>query len=355
VSGGRRLERILRLAAAAAALPLSACSTVGYYGHLAHGEMALLAARKPVSSVLADPAGDAQLKTRLRTAQAAREFASTMLKLPRNRSYTSYADLHRPYATWNVFAAPEFSVEPLQHCFLLVGCLAYQGYFEQDKAEAAAAKLRTQGFETWIGGSAAHSTLGWFADPILNTMLRNDDDALASTIFHELAHQRLYVKGDTQFNESFATFVQREGLRQWHADRGLPTVDATDPARAAQFSTLVLGLRDRLHELYGRKLAAAVMREHKREEIASFRRDYARVRDVQWGGKGEYDGWVAAEINNAKLVPFGVYDGWVPAFAALYERHPGDWGSFFAAARDLARLAPKARAQALERLASSAH
>jgi len=337
------------------AAPLSACSTLGYYGHLAHGEISLLAAREPIARVVADPARDAQLKARLQLAQAARDFASTTLQLPRNRSYTSYADLHRPYATWNVFAAPEFSVEPLRHCFLLVGCLAYRGYFDQHKAEDAAARLRAHGDETWIGGSSAYSTLGWFADPILNTMLRSDDDALASTIFHELAHQKLYVKGDTQFNESLATFVQREGLRQWRAARGEVASDASTFLREDQFTQLVLALRGRLQALYAQPLAPVDMRARKREEIEKFRRGYFLLRDSQWHGNSDYDGWVNAEINNAKLAPFGVYDGWVPAFAALYAQNHDDWAAFFVAARGLAELDANARAAELRKLANSAH
>jgi len=337
------------------AAPLSACSTLGYYGHLARGELSLLAAREPIAEVIANPTSETQLKTRLQLAQAAREFASTTLLLPRNRSYTSYADLKRPYATWNVFAAAEFSVEPVQHCFLLVGCLAYRGYFDGARAEDAAARLREQGYETWIGGSSAYSTLGWFADPILNTMLRNDDDALAGTIFHELAHQKLYVKGDTQFNESFATFVQREGLRQWHAKRGAVASDGSAPMRDNQFTTIALGLRERLRALYASGLAPAAMRERKHEEIERFRNDYAHLRDTQWQGESDYDGWVSAEINNAKLAPLGVYDGWVPAFAALYTQNYGDWSAFFAAARCLARLDASARAATLQRLADAAH
>ena len=337
------------------AAPLSACATLGYYGHLAHGEVALLAARKPVASILNNADADAGLKARLQSARAARDFASRQLKLPRNRSYTSYADLRRPYATWNVFAAPEFSVEPVQHCFLLVGCLGYRGYFDQRKAEDAASRLRAHGYETWIGGSSAHSTLGWFADPILNTMLRNDDATLAGTIFHELAHQLLYVKGDTQFNESFATFVQREGLRQWQRAQGIAGGADSASARETQFTHLVLALRERLRALYAQKLGAEIARARKREEIEQFRADYARLRDTQWGGAGEYDGWVNGEINNAKLAPFGIYDALVPAFATLFARADGDWAKFYASARALARMDAAVRAQALHELMPAAH
>jgi predicted aminopeptidase len=252
------------LFAALAALPLYACSTVGYYGHLARGEYAILAARRPIARVIADPATDAQLKARLQLAAQAREFASDHLDLPRNRSYTQYADLHRPYAMWNEFAAPEFSLDAARQCFPIAGCVAYRGYYDREGAEADAARQRSLGLETWIGGVPAYSTLGWFADPILNTMLRWSDDDLAATIFHELAHQRLYVKGDTEFNESFATFVQREGLRQWRAARGLAPSEDAAQAHSDEFDTLVLSLRERLQELYASGLPADAMRRRKR-------------------------------------------------------------------------------------------
>jgi len=334
----------------AVALSLTACSTIGYYGHLARGEYAMLAARRSIERVIADPSVDAALKARLRLAQQARTFASDHLRLPRNASYTQYADLHRPFATWNVFATAEFSIDAYQHCFPIVGCLGYRGYFDPEGAQAEAELLRGQGLETWVSGSPAYSTLGWFADPILNTMLRWDDDELAGTIFHELAHQRLYVQGDSEFNESFATFVQREGLREWRASRELPVADSADETRSDEFTRLVLDARERLRALYASPLAAAAMREKKREEIDRLRADYATLRDARWQGRGLYDGWIKGEINNAKLLPFGLYQRWVSAFAVLFSQQGADWSGFYVAADKLAHLKPEARTKALTEL-----
>jgi predicted aminopeptidase len=342
--------RFARLLLAAGALPLGACSTMGYYAHLAHGEYSLLAARQPIERVVADPATDAQLKARLELAEQARAFAADALKLPRNRSYTRYADLHRSYATWNVFAAPEFSLDPVRHCFPFAGCVAYRGYYDREHAEAEAKRLQAQGYETWIGGSAAYSTLGWFADPILNTMLRWGDDELIGTIFHELAHQQIYVKDDTEFNESFATFVQREGLRQWRAARDLPTSDPVEQTRAEAFDALVSSARERLRQLYASDLSPEQMRARKQEEIERLRSDYFRLRDSEWGGKGGYDDWIEADINNAKLLPFGLYHRWVDAFAALYKRQNGDWTAFYAATAAIAREGSVERAATLSEL-----
>jgi predicted aminopeptidase len=342
------------LVAALAMLSLSGCSAIGYYGHLARGEYALLAARRPIAKVVADPSSPPSLKARLELAARARAFASDRLALPRNSSYTRYADLHRDYATWNVFAAPEFSVEAVNQCYPLVGCVAYRGYFDRARADAEAARLQAQGLDTWVGGSAAFSTLGWFADPIVSPMLRWDDDELAATIFHELAHQRVFVKDDTAFNESFATFVQIEGLREWRRTRGLPAAADAAERRRDDFEALVLAARERLRAVYASALDVDTMRTRKREEIERLRRDYYRVRDESWGGQGDYDDWIAAPINNAKLLPFGLYRHWVPAFAALFAAHGNDWPAFYAAAARIGALDAAARTQALDRLGGSA-
>jgi predicted aminopeptidase len=350
-----RSPQLFRLLGALAALPLCACSTIGYYSHLARGEYAMLAARRPIARILADPATDVQLKARLQLAAQARAFATDRLSLPRNHSYTQYADLHRPYAMWNVFAAPEFSLDAARQCFPIAGCVAYRGFYARERAEDEAARQRARGLETWIGGVPAYSTLGWFADPILNTMLRWSDDDLAATIFHELAHQRLYVKGDTEFNESFATFVQREGLRQWRASRELEPGDDAVQVRAEQFDALILSLRDRLQKLYASAVPVQAMRERKREEIERMRVEYLRLRDTQWHGDPAYDVWINSEINNAKLLPFGLYHRWVAGFAALYTQQGGDWPAFYAAATAIGNATPASREQALARLAEGGH
>ena len=344
------IRSLRRWSGALAALPLCACSTLGYYAHLAQGEAALLGARKPVARVLADPAADVQLKARLQLARQARDYASARLALPRNRSYTQYADLRRDYAMWNVFAAPEFSLEPFVHCFPIAGCVAYRGYYARARAEAYARQLQARGLDTWVGGVTAYSTLGFFADPLLNTMLRWDDDELAATIFHELAHQRLYVKGDTPFNESFATFVQREGLRQWRASRGLPEDAGGAQRRAEEFNGLVLEARERLRALYASALDAQQMRARKHAEIERLRARYAQVRDTQWAGDGAYDAWMNAEINNAKLLPFGLYHRWVGSFEALYTKQQRDWPAFYAAAARIGKQDAATRARLLQEL-----
>jgi len=343
------VSKLIASTALVAILPLlSGCSSVAYYSQLARGEVQMLDARRPIAQVLADPAVDAALKQRLQLAQAAREFASSTLKLPRNGSYTLYADLGRSSAMWNVFATPEFSLAPVTHCFPIAGCVAYRGYYSHDAAAAEAARLKAAGDDVAVGNVPAYSTLGWFDDPILNTMMKWDDDRLVSGIFHELAHQKLYVKGDTAFNESFATFVEQEGLRQWRAARGLPPQEDVSQLREDQLTALMLAARERLEKLYSSDVPVTEMRSAKQAEIAKLRAEYATLRDTQWQGYSGYDAFMNADINNASLLPFGLYHGWVPAFTALYADQHGDWSVFFAAAKAVAEKNSDERQQALQ-------
>jgi predicted aminopeptidase len=328
-----------------AALLLGGCASVHYYAQAVHGQGALLLKRRAVRKVVADPATDPRLAARLSLALAARQFASRRLDLPDNRSYTGYVALDRPYVVWNVFAAPRYSVEPVRHCFPIAGCVAYRGWFSEAAARKDAATLARRGDDVWVGGVSAYSTLGWFADPILSSMLRWDDDELAGTIFHELAHQRIYAKGDTAFNESFASFVQAEGLRQWRAARGLPPVDGHAQAVDDGFTRLVLDLRGRLEQLYASGVDVEAMEAGKQREIAAFRQRYAQWRDANWPHDHRYDAWVAEPINNARLLPFGLYDQWTPAFAALFRASHAQWPAFYARVRTLAGE-PKAQRDA---------
>lgn len=331
------------------ALVLGGCSTLDYYGQLAAGQWQLLRAREPVARIVADPARDPALRQRLALAQEARDYASQQLALPDNGSYRVYADIHRPFVVWNLFATPEFSLAPVTHCFPIAGCVAYRGYYQQGRARGAAALIREDGFDAWVGGVEAYSTLGWFDDPILSSMLGWGEDRLVAVIFHELAHQRLYVTDDSAFNESYASFVEREGLRQWRAARGLASREDPSLRQREQFTALVLASRERLQALYASGRPDAELREAKAAEFERLRRDYRALRDGPWGGVGRYDGWMAGPMNNAKLLPFGLYDRWVPAFAALYSQADG-WSDFHARVAALAALPVAAREARLAEL-----
>ncbi|SFD38644.1 Predicted aminopeptidase [Pseudomonas straminea] len=320
------------------ALALAGCSTVDYYGQLARGQLQLLSARQLVQALIEDPATEPKLRERLELSQQARRFASEKLALPDNRSYRLYADLHRPFVVWNLFATDEFSLQPQLHCFPIAGCVAYRGFYEQSRARGAAALLKAQGLDTYLGGVEAYSTLGWFDDPILNTMLRWSDERLVAVIFHELAHQQYYLAGDTAFNESYATFVEQEGLRQWRTARGLPAPKEVGVQPREQFTTLVLASRARLEKLYASGLDAEAMRAGKQAEFERLRAEYRQLRASQWNGVGYYDSWIDGPLNNAKLLPFGLYDQWVSAFAGLFAEVNGDWPTFYRRVAELGAL-----------------
>ena len=233
-----------------ATLLLGGCSSLSYYSQLASGQMALLRAREPVADVIADPNRDTKLRDHLLKSQQARAFATEHLHLPDNRSYRLYADIHRPFVVWNVFATGEFSLDPVTHCFPIAGCVAYRGYYTQGAARGDAAVQKLEGKDVYVSGVEAYSTLGWFDDPIMSSMMNWGDERLATLIFHELAHQRFYVKDDSEFNESYASFVEQEGTRQWRAARGLPAEGGSSEARRRdQLTELVLVTRDRLKAL----------------------------------------------------------------------------------------------------------
>ena len=333
---------------------LNGCSSLGYYGQLASGQWHLLRARTPVDQVIADPARDPVLRAHLAESQKARRFASQHLYLPDNQSYRLYADIGRPYVVWNVFSTSEFSLSPNTHCFPIAGCVAYRGYYSQGAARGEAALQKQQGMDVAIGGVEAYSTLGWFNDPILSSMLHWGDERLATLIFHELAHQRFYVKDDTEFNESFATFVEREGTRQWRAARGLAPASETQVKQRDQFIQLILDTRQRLERLYALPLPAGQMRQRKAAEFEQLRRDYQQLKDHQWHGDARYDFWINTPLNNARLLPFGLYDQWVPAFAALFKQENGDWPAFYRAVEKLGGLPVEERKAALKALMNGA-
>ena len=333
---------------ALASLFLCACSGLRYYGQAVRGQSQLLARQRAIGTVIRDPATTPQLAARLRLALQARRFAVQQLALPDNRSYTRYVALQRPYVVWNVFATPRYSVDAVKHCFPIAGCVGYRGWFRESAAQADAARLRVRGDDVWVGGVSAYSTLGWFADPILSSMLGGDDDELSSTIFHELAHQLVYVKGDTAFNESFATFVQTEGLRQWRQSRGLPAPDGRARLLHDDFTRLVLDLRERLRTLYASGVDEAAMAAGKQREIAAFRARYRQWQQREQPPTERFAAWVAQPINNARLLPFGLYDRWAPAFAVLFRRAGRHWSGFYTSVRALARQPQEQRTHALQ-------
>jgi predicted aminopeptidase len=329
-----------RFLAAGVLLLVSGCANVGYYWQSVSGQLGIWRRERPIEEVINDAATPEALKRKLAYVTQVREFASRELSLPDNRSYRSYADLERPFAVWNVFAAPEFSTEPLQWCFPFTGCVSYRGYFDRVEAERFAAGLAEQGHDVYIGGVPAYSTLGWFADPVLSTFIRFPDAELARLVFHELAHQVVYVKGDTVFNESFAVAVEQEGLRRWIAhtgDTGGSESYERNQRVRVEFIQLLQKHRARLEALYRSRLAPEAMRARKREILDELTLEY-RAAKARWGGYAGYDAWFARGPNNAQLASVALYTQRVPSFEALFQREGGDWGRFYSAAKELAAL-----------------
>ncbi|HSD43246.1 MAG TPA: aminopeptidase [Burkholderiales bacterium] len=340
--------------AVAALATIPGCATFSYYGQAVRGHLDLMNRIRPIDAQLADGTTSPELRAKLARVLEIREFASRELGLPENGSYRAYADLERPYAVWNVFAAPEFSVEPRASCFPIVGCVSYRGYYAQGDAEAFAAGLRKEGYDVFVYGVPAYSTLGWFDDPVLNTFVRYPDAELARLVFHELAHQLVYVKGDTMFNESFAVAVEEEGVRRWmakHATERERAAYAELRARRNEFVRLVLRYRARLDDFYREALPAEEKRAGKARLLAEMEAEYRALKAERWGGWSGYDRWFENGVNNAQLASVATYEELVPAFRALLAREGRDMARFYGAVKALAQLDKSAREAELAALA----
>ncbi len=310
---------------------MSGCESMRYYTQAISGQLAILKHREPIETLIAAPDTPSQLRKQLQTVLALRKFAGDTLRLPVDGSYLSYADIRRPYALWNVFAAPEFSLEPKTWCYPVAGCVAYRGFFSEESAGRYAEELTGRGFDTFISGVAAYSTLGWFDDPVLNTFVYRDETKLATLIFHELAHQRLYVPNDTTYSESFATAVEREGLRRWfdaRQDPGAYHRYLSDYQRHQAFIRLIMSHRDRLQSVYSRDIPPEEKRIEKRRVLSILQADYQDLKG-SWDGYTGYDAWFRHPLNNAQIITVTAYHDLVPAFAALLQAVDSDLLSFY--------------------------
>jgi len=334
------------------AMSLAVASLAGcaFYWQAIGGQIDLLRKRTPIEKLLADPALDAKLKTELGAVAEIRRFAVTDLLLPDNKSYTTYVALDRPYVVWNVVAAEEFSVEPKRWCFPFVGCVAYRGFFDRADAERFEKKLAMDGYDTSSGGSDAYSTLGYFADPVLSTMVGAGEQYVASTLFHELAHQKLYVKDDSEFSEAFATAIEEYGTERWlaaHANETGLAAYRRRLGRRSDFAMLVSVQQDRLRAVYGTNDAVEQKRAAKASAFDEMRADYSALKQ-SWGGSGDYDAWFAQPLNNATLAAVATYRRWVPALRARIDARGLE--AFYAEMSELAKLEVAERAARLESL-----
>lgn len=311
----------------------------------AHGQLEIMRKREPIARVIATPSTPPAVRTQLETVATIREFATHELGLPDNGSYRAYADLGRPYVVWNVVAAPEFSVEPKEWCYPIVGCVAYRGYFVERKARSFAGKLHREGMDVSVDGVAAYSTLGHFDDPILNTMLGWNDIELASIIFHELTHQMIYVPGDADFNEALATTVEEEGVRRWLNAQGRTRDLESFAERQERYQRVVdlfIRSREALRAVYASGITPERMLVAKRAQFASLRDSYAALK-AGWDGSAPFETWFEGDINNAHLASVATYFDCVPGFKSELEAVGGNLEAFYRRARALARLDQKRR------------
>jgi predicted aminopeptidase len=324
----------------AAALLVTASAGGCYLLQSAQGQLELMSKRKPIARVITDPGTPQALKSRLESVAEIRQFAIRELGLPDNGSYRSYADVGRPYVVWNVVAAPEFSVEPKEWCYPIVGCVAYRGYFVERRARKFAAKLAAAGFDVAVGGVAAYSTLGHFDDPILNTMVGWDDVELAAIIFHELTHQMIYLANDADFNEALATTVEEEGVRRWLTSLGRDDDlkrYRLEQERYLAVVALLNSTRTELRALYASGVDRNLKRQRKAAAFAALRARYASLK-LEWGGHAPFDAWFDGDVNNAYLASVATYYDCVPGFKRELAAVGGDLPAFYRRVRELAKL-----------------
>ena len=326
---------------------LTGCAGPAWYAQAVSGHLALMTQRTEISEILAEDKMDPALQQDLKLAMEIRSFAIDQLGLPNNGSYTEFVQTGRRAVTWNIVAAPEFSLETKQWCFIVAGCVSYRGYFDQHKAERFAHKLETKSYDVTISPAIAYSTLGWFDDPLLDTMLQYPDEQLAAFIFHELAHQRLYVKGDTAFNEAYASFVEKTGVRAWLQSTGrddlLVRWQSMNTA-SIQFNILLQNTRDQLNGIYSSGLNNEEMRSQKKLVFIEMKTRYLALVNEHWGGINHYRSWFSLELNNARLALMKLYRGGSCAFEKLYESAGGNIVFFHQLAADRAALNTDERA-----------
>ena len=335
-------------------LSLSGCSTLAYYRQAAGGHLDIMTKRRPIAELIGDTSIPAPVREKLMLVQEIRAFASQSLLLPENGSYSSYANINRRYVVWNVFATPALSLEPVESCYLVVGCLSYRGYYREADAQTHANKLRATNHDVYVGGVAAYSTLGWFDDPVLNTMLYWDDRRLARLIFHELTHQLLYVKHDALFNESFATNFAEIGLQRWLASKATDgkvrsEAGGDERAREIEFISMIQETREHLASLYASSATDVVKSQRKKEAFNALAKEYTLFKQ-RWSNYAGYDEWMNNDLNNAKIASVVTYHSYDKAFRNLLTQANDRLDLFVEKVKAIASLEETARHKCLRAL-----
>lgn len=335
---------------------LSGCSSMGYYAQSVHGQLGVMAASRPVEDVIDDPQTPASVRRQLQVLPSLRQFAVEQLALPKSDSYHLYADVKREALVWNVVAAPVDSLHPRQWCYPVLGCAAYRGYFDLQAADAFAAGLTAEGWDTAVEPVPAYSTLGWFSDPLPSTVIDWPLPDIAGLLFHELAHEALYVSGDSAFNEAYATVVEKEGVRRWLKQFGSAQQRRgflRREQRRLDFLQLLARTRQRLTELYAEGVGRDELVLRKEATIGLLRGEYADLRQ-EWGGYAGYDRWMQRPLNNAHLASISTYHALEPAFRLILLRVDGDMAAFHAACAEIAAAPSAEREASMNRLVAAA-
>lgn len=335
-------------------IALLSCETVSYYTQAARGQASIMLGREDIEQLLAEEELDTELRRKFELVLEIRDFAASELGLPVEDNYKTYVNVQRDHVVWNVFAAPEFSIENVNWCYPIAGCVSYRGYFSEQGAARYAQRLSEQGYDVYTGGVDAYSTLGWFDDSLLSTVIDRVDYQLAGLIFHELAHQLVYLPGDTTFNESFATAVEREGVRRWLEARGETTLQRealVNSERQEQFVAMVSEWRDRFDALYQEEIDEELMRSRKQELQQDLRSAYERLK-LAWEGYAGYDDWFSRSLNNAQLSTVSSYNDYVPAFYRMLQQNNGELESFYQQVAELVEQDEEAREELIEQLSA---
>ncbi len=325
---------------------------IKYFSQAAYGQLSLLANARPIDAYLKDPAIDEGLKARLEMVKQIRAFAIRELQLPDSDSYKAYVDIDRSYVVWNVIATPELSMRPVEWCFPIVGCTSYRGYYNKNDALAFAGSMQKAGYDVHVAEVPAYSTLGWFSDPVISTFINYSEPQLARLIFHELAHQVLYVKGDSQFNESFAVAIEEAGVERWiarHGNEAMLQSHMVNTIRKREFLALLGKYQQRLSDNYASIATVEKKRAEKKKILNALKDEFHTVK-VGWNGYSGYDGWFARPLNNAHLASMATYHSLVPGFRALMKKQ-ASFEEFYVTARSLASLPQELRKEQLAGLA----
>ncbi|WP_288131846.1 aminopeptidase [Microbulbifer sp.] len=331
---------------------LSGCETVHFYSQAAVGQLKILAGRKPIERLVADEKTAPELRGQLQRVQSVRAYAGAELHLPVGKAYGEFTQLDGDYPLWNLIAAPEFSLSPKRWCYPIAGCASYRGYFDKADAQAHAGRLRAADYDVYLGPVPAYSTLGWFDDPVLSSFVDWKPSRLANLLFHELAHRRVYIAGDTRFNESFATAVAQIALPDWRRRQGIPAPAQASVAQARKINGLMVIARKQLKALYASDKPEGVKRQEKAATLERLRRCYRKMSEG-WTRDERY-ALMIEKTNNATLALVSEYQSQVPAFKVLFADSGQDWERFYSAVEQLGALPEEQRKARLAALSKRA-